>query len=89
MKKTLIILISLIIISCQENKKQSILDPQKNPFFQEWNTPYGIPPFNLIKDDHYMVAFQKGMEENLKEIDEIVSFFSSEKYRFLSSPMYF
>ncbi|MBJ05330.1 MAG: peptidase M3 [Flavobacteriales bacterium] len=73
MKKTLIILISLIIISCQENKKQSILDPQKNPFFQEWNTPYGIPPFNLIKDDHYMVAFQKGMEENLKEIDEIIN----------------
>ncbi|OUV56783.1 MAG: peptidase M3 [Flavobacteriales bacterium TMED113] len=43
-----------------------------NPFFQEWDNPYEIPPFTEINDVHYMPTFEKGMEENLKEIDEIV-----------------
>ena len=43
-----------------------------NPFEQEWNTPFGVPPFNKIKDEHFMPAFKKGMEENLAEIDAIV-----------------
>jgi peptidyl-dipeptidase Dcp len=49
------------------------MDPNINPFFQEWNTPYEVPPFMDIKDEHYMPAYQKGMEENLSEIDLIVN----------------
>jgi peptidyl-dipeptidase Dcp len=48
------------------------MDPNINPFFQEWNTAYEVPPFMDIKDEHYMPAYQKGMEENLSEIDVIV-----------------
>ncbi len=49
------------------------LDPEINPFFQEWNAPNVIPPFLDIKDEHYMPAYKKGMEENLEEIDQIVN----------------
>ena len=31
-----------------------------NPFRAEWTTPYGIPPFDAIADEHYMPAFRKG-----------------------------
>ena len=34
-----------------------------NPFFVEWTTPYGIPPFAEIQDEHYMPAFERGIEE--------------------------
>ncbi len=42
-----------------------------NPFFQEWKTTYGVPPFELIRDEHYMPAFKKGMAEHLAEIEKI------------------
>jgi len=43
-----------------------------NPFFSKYNTPYGIPPFEEIKVEHYKPAFIKGMAEHKKEIDAIV-----------------
>lgn len=44
-----------------------------NPFFTKYDTPFETPPFHLIKYEHYMPAFQKGMEEQKREIDAIVS----------------
>ena len=62
-----------ILFSCQNKKNQSTINSLENPFFQEWNTPFDVPPFNLIKDEHYMPAFEKGMKENMDEIDIIVN----------------
>ena len=42
-----------------------------NPFFTEYTTPFKTPPFQLIKFEHYMPAFMKGMEVQKKEIDAI------------------
>jgi len=70
MRKLFLISALLLIVGCQQ---QSNMDPNTNPFFQEWNTPYEVPPFMDIKDEHYMPAYQKGMEENLSEIDVIVN----------------
>ena len=44
-----------------------------NPFLSEWDTPYGIPPFDKIKTSHYMPALRQGIEEYKAEIDAIVS----------------
>ena len=73
MKKLFFITGLLLLFACQESKKQSNLKIDANPFLQDWDTPYGIPPFLQIKDEHYMPAFEKGMEENLKEIDKIIN----------------
>lgn len=45
----------------------------ENPFFKEWNTPFGVPPFNAITNDHYMPAFDEGMRLEKLEIDAIVN----------------
>jgi peptidyl-dipeptidase Dcp len=42
-----------------------------NPFFEEFNTPFQTPPFDLIKLEHYMPAFRKGMEVQKQEVDTI------------------
>ena len=44
-----------------------------NPFFTEWNTPYGIPPFEQITDADYVPAIQAGIDEQLAEIEAIVA----------------
>ncbi|HDR89997.1 MAG TPA: M3 family peptidase [Bacteroidetes bacterium] len=44
-----------------------------NPFFQEWDTPFGVPPFDRIRVEHYMPAYLAAMEEHNKEIEDIVS----------------
>jgi peptidyl-dipeptidase Dcp len=43
-----------------------------NPFVKPWETPYGVPPFDIIKDRHFMPAIKAGILELRKEIDEIV-----------------
>jgi peptidyl-dipeptidase Dcp len=43
----------------------------ENPFFVEWDTPYGIPPFDAIRDEHYGPAFDRGIEELRAEIAAI------------------
>lgn len=45
----------------------------ENPFFAEWTTPFGIPPFDQIKAEHYMPAYLKGFEEQMKEIEAIIN----------------
>lgn len=46
---------------------------QKNPFFETYTTPYGAPPFDKIKVEHYMPAFLEGMAQQKVEIDAIVN----------------
>ena len=46
-----------------------------NPFFhyKEWKTPHGTYPFNDIKPEHYMPAFEEGIKQGLADIDAIVN----------------
>lgn len=46
---------------------------QDNPFLREWNTPFGVPPFNEIRVEHYMPAFKEAFQQQNREIDAIVS----------------
>ncbi len=45
----------------------------KNPLFAEFDTPYGIAPFESITIDHYREAMLQGMEEQKAEIEAIVA----------------
>ena len=46
-----------------------------NPFFhyKEWKTPHGTYPFNDIRPEHYMPAFEEGIKQGLADIDAIVN----------------
>ncbi len=75
MRNTNIILVMSVIIAgvacgaCHQKEDASLKD---NPFMQEWNTPYGVPPFDKIKIGHYLPAFQEGMRQQNEWIDHIV-----------------
>ncbi len=57
---------AVTLASCANVEKKS-----DNPFLNEYETPYGVPPFEEIKLEHYKPAFLLGMEEQMKEIDAI------------------
>ncbi len=57
--------------ACTES--QRTIDNSCNPFFTEYQTPFGVPPFEQIKTEHYKPAFLQGMEEQVAEIEAIVN----------------
>ena len=44
----------------------------QNPFLTEWNTPYGIPPFNEIRNSDYLPAVKEGIKQQNAEIQAII-----------------
>ena len=61
------VIATLVMTGC--NKKQQLAD---NPFMKEWDTPYGVPPFDEIKTEHYLPAMEEGMKQQAAEIAAIV-----------------
>lgn len=68
MKKTFLIMLSaaFLVVGCGKNELAD------NPFLKEWDTPFGTIPFDEIKVEHYMPAFEEGMRVHNKEIEGIV-----------------
>ena len=46
---------------------------RQNPFLTEWDTPYGIPPYDKIKTSDYIPAIKAGIDEQTAQIESIVS----------------
>jgi len=64
MKKYIAILAgTLMMVSCNN---------RTNPFFEEWNTPFGIPPFDQIELGDYLPAVKEGIAQQNVEIQAIV-----------------
>src|SRR5205823_12122754 len=42
-----------------------------NPFFEVWTTPFGLPPFDRIRPEHFPPAFDRGMAGQNGEIAAI------------------
>jgi peptidyl-dipeptidase Dcp len=58
----------LILVSgCKKNTMQ------ENPFFTDYQTPFGVPPFDRIDTTCYLPAFLEGMKQQDAEIKAIIS----------------
>ena len=44
-----------------------------NPFFKEYTTPFQTPPFDQIKIEHYLPAFEEGIKIKRTELDIIIN----------------
>lgn len=67
MNHKLLILPSLIVMTTLAAQNTD------NPFFSPYQTPYGAPPFDKIKVEHYLPAFRKGIEVHEAEIQKIAN----------------
>ena len=65
MKKTAVLaILALAMTACNQHT---------NPFLTEWDTPYGIPPFDKITNADYIPAVKAGIEEQTAEIQAIIA----------------
>ena len=62
--------ITVILSACQNQHKTEM---RENPFFIAWNTPFEVPPFDLIGIDDYVPAYEEGMKLHNLEIDNIIN----------------
>jgi peptidyl-dipeptidase Dcp len=44
-----------------------------NPFFEAWATPFGAPPFDRIRPEHFRPAYAKALGEHAAEIAAIAA----------------
>lgn len=64
----LTLFLAMTLVCCKSEKRVG-----ENPFFSEWNTPYGVPPFDRIQPEHFLPALERGMSLHDAEIDAITS----------------
>lgn len=57
----------LLLTNCKEEKMT------QNPFFSEYTTPFGVPPFDQIDTTHYLPAFIEGMKQQNAEIEALIN----------------
>lgn len=62
---------ALLLGDCAADPGDSV--NAENPLLAEWDTPFGVPPFDQIENEDYLPAFQAAMASHTGEIDAIVS----------------
>ena len=70
--KILLCVLVPIMIFCSSNTQQDQKNPD-NPFFKEWKTPFQTPPFNDIKLEHFMPAYEEGMKQQKAAVEAIIN----------------
>ncbi|HOW40650.1 MAG TPA: M3 family metallopeptidase [Bacteroidales bacterium] len=69
--KHYLLIVALTVISVTACKNSEM---NENPFLNEkYGTPFEVPPFEKIKAEYYMPAYLKGIEEQKKEIRDIIT----------------
>ncbi|UCE17602.1 MAG: M3 family metallopeptidase [Gemmatimonadota bacterium] len=66
MKMLVLPFVTVCVLFC------SITGYAQNPFFSDYDTPFGVPPFEKIQEEHYMPAFKEGIKQGEAEIQAIV-----------------
>lgn len=70
MKKTIlfVIIAGFFLASCTQKTTE-----MENPLVSTFDTPYGVPPFEEIKVEHFVPAYEEAMKMHSSEIDAIVN----------------
>src|SRR6478609_9398967 len=50
---------------------RAYIKPMTNPFFEDWTAPFGAPPLDRIKPEHFPPAYDRALAEHIAEIAAI------------------
>ncbi|MFH1754510.1 MAG: M3 family metallopeptidase, partial [Candidatus Latescibacterota bacterium] len=62
----LLLVVCIMLVTAVHSKDQ-------NPFLDKFDTPFEVPPFDKIKVEHYMPAFEEAMARHNEQIDRIIN----------------
>ncbi|MBO7220003.1 MAG: M3 family metallopeptidase [Alistipes sp.] len=71
--KRILIALTLLMIALNNTSCSNESKNEGNPLISEFNTPYGVPPFDKIKSEHYEPAFKHAMSLHNEEIAAILA----------------
>lgn len=64
------LVVASMFVGCNNENQVRRAD---NPLLAEYNTPFNVPPFDKIKDEHFRPAFEEALKQHNAEIDSIVN----------------
>jgi peptidyl-dipeptidase Dcp len=70
--KPILLLTILICFQFSAQPGQQTGDNRDNPFFAPYQTHFDTPPFDRIKNEHFLPAIKEGIRRHQAEIDTIV-----------------
>ena len=73
MKRILFVLSLIMVVLNTTNCSEQTTISKDNPLLTSHDTPYGVPPFDLIKAEHYEPAFKYAMSLHNEEVEAIIS----------------
>ncbi|ERJ58377.1 M3 family metallopeptidase [Sphingobacterium paucimobilis] len=74
------LVVASMFVGCNNEEKSTGSD---NPFLASYDTPFNVPPFDKIKDEHFRPAFEEALKQHNLEIDSIVN--NTEEPNFLNT----
>jgi peptidyl-dipeptidase Dcp len=70
----MLVVVGFIFAACSKTSETPAETPATdNPFFAEYDTPFKVPPFDIIKPEHFIPAYEKGMDQQKAEIEKLVN----------------
>ncbi len=73
MKRYVFVVILCAVVALSGCGRAGDEAPGANPFFTEWTTPFGVPPFDQIHEEHFLPAYGKAIDEWQAEVEAIAA----------------
>ncbi len=73
MKSLFLVMIPVMIFMSGCGQRAGEGDLAGNPFLEEYNTPFDVPPFDRIDDEHFLPAIKEGIRQHKEEIDALIN----------------
>lgn len=73
MRKLTIVFVGLVLTLGTTAQKNEHPNKMNNPFFNEYKTPFQVPPFDDIKPEHFLPAIEEGIKRQSTEIKLIIA----------------
>ncbi len=64
---SMLLVVMVMLSGCSTKTDESM-----NPFLSDYDTPFGVPPFDIIENSHFIPATEMGISEQVADIEAIV-----------------
>ena len=72
MKRLFLLSSLMFVMTMNLSCRSEVVESKGNPLLEEWTTEFGVPPFVLIRAEHYEPAFEAAMQMHVDEINAII-----------------
>ncbi len=69
------LMLAVLVLAAPEGGAQQAAPPaqETNPLLTEWTTPFGVPPFDRIRDQDFLPAWREAIARHNREVEAIAS----------------